>query len=50
MTFNKNEDEMIGSLASGHGERIIENQICSRAVRNLKKKGFIENVKKFLKN
>ena len=41
--------ELICSLASGHGENIMEGEICRRSVSKLKKYGFIEDVNKFLK-
>ena len=47
--FKTSDAELICSIASGHGENIIERTICGRSVRKLKKHGFIENVNKFLK-
>ena len=47
--YAKEEDEILAALASGHGEMIMEHQTCQRALRRLKKDGFIDGVKKFLK-
>ena len=35
------DTETVVCLASGHGENIIEQQICAKALRKLKKHGFI---------
>ena len=47
--FKTNETEIFCALASGHGENIIEQRICGRTVKKLKRDGFIPDVNKFLK-
>ena len=42
------ESEIGLTLATGHGERLIERQLCRRALRKLKKHGFIPDVSKLI--
>ena len=46
----KQESRIIAALASGHGENIIEQQLTSKAVAEIRNEYHIEDTKEFLKD